>query len=85
MTDIKFTPEQLLLVLNYDTYNGNFLTINERCEIHRTKNRDLPLSKELYVVVKSLLLKLKENNYKKISAKYKENEITTEKELIILK
>lgn len=85
MTDIKFTNEQLLLVLNYDTNRQQVFTITERCSIHQVINGRAELSKSLYRTIKELLLKLKVINYKKIFAYWQENKTTTEKELIIEK
>lgn len=81
--EIKFTTDQLLLVLNYDTYQQNVLTLTERCEIHKVINGREILSKPLYRTIKELLLKLKINNYVKVSAYWQENAETTLKELII--
>lgn len=83
MTDIKFTTDQLLLILNYDTYQQRLLTLTERCEIHRTINGRESLSRPLYRTIKELLLKIKINNYVKVSARWQENAETTLKELII--
>lgn len=85
MKEIKFTAEQFLLVLNYDTNVQSVFTLTERCEIHRTINGRNELSKSLYRTIKELLLKLKINNYKKIFAYWKEDSVTTIKQLIIEK
>lgn len=85
MTEIKFTTEQLLLALNYDTHKQQVFTLTERCEIHQVINGRKTLSKELQRTIKDLLLKLRINNYKRIFTYYQENKITTEKELIISK
>ncbi|MDM1138875.1 MULTISPECIES: hypothetical protein [Empedobacter] len=85
MTEIKFTIEQLLLTLNYDTNKNKVFTLTERCEIHQVINGRKTLSKELQRTIKDLLLKLRINNYKRIFTYYQENKITTEKELIISK
>ena len=85
MTDMKFTTEQLLLALNYDTHKQQVFTLTERCEIHKVINGRTDLSKSLYRTIKELLLKLKVNNYKRIFAYWQENQITTEKELVIEK
>jgi len=83
--EIKFTSEQLLLVLNYDTYQLKVLTLTERCEIHQVINGRIDLSKALYRTIKELLLKLKINNYVRVFAYWQENNETIERELIITK
>ncbi|MGV0830729.1 hypothetical protein ACTS9D_00720 [Empedobacter brevis] len=85
MIEIKFTEEQLLLVLNYDTNRNQVFTLTERCEIHQVINGRIQLSKSLHRTIKELLLKLKINNYKKVFAYWQENKETTIKELIIEK
>ncbi|WP_312207722.1 hypothetical protein [Empedobacter sp.] len=64
MTDIKFTNEQLLLVLNYDTNSKEVLTLTERCNIHKAIHRGSELDRSLRTKIKELLLKIKVNNYK---------------------
>ncbi len=64
MTDIKFTNEQLLLLLNYDTNSKEVLTLTERCSIHKAIHRGADLERSLRTKIKELLLKIKVNNYK---------------------
>lgn len=85
MTEIKFTIEQLLLALNYDTHKQQVFTLTERCEIHQVINGRIQISKPLHRTIRELLLKIKANNYKRIFAYWQENKTTTEKELIIEK
>lgn len=64
MTDIKFTNDQLLLILNYDTNAKEVLTLTERCSIHKAIHRGAGLERSLRTKIKELLLKIKVNNYK---------------------
>lgn len=61
---IKFTNEQLLLTLNYDTNVRQVFSLYERCLIHKAIHRDQVLPTDLFLKVKDLLLKLKVQNYK---------------------
>lgn len=42
---MTFRNDQLLLVLNYDTYGNQCLTFDERCEIHRAISRKMTYDK----------------------------------------
>lgn len=64
MIEIKFTNEQLLLALNYDTNSKEVLTLTERCNIHKAIHRDADLEISLRIKIKELIQNIKVNNYK---------------------
>lgn len=71
MSNIQYTEDQLLLVLNYDTYSKEVLTLEERIKIHQLINRiqslrPYKIEEELSAKIAAVLVEINHVGYERM-------------------
>lgn len=68
----RFTYGQLLLVLNYDTHEVTFLTLEQRCLIHRVLCEKATLDDDLVKLIQQKLVEINDIGYQRKICHYVE-------------